>query len=212
MASDSFTGVDGTLLTAHDSNWQQMKTVLISNLTLVSNKVQVSSYGIGAARWAGSTSDISEAIMKSATTQPPYSSLSKRVVVRSSSSSEGYAAYLLTLSGNNYTRLTLQKNGSYLADLSTTLSIPSGTDYKMKITAAGTSTVAIKVYINDTLIGTYNDSSSPITSGNPGIKIVGSNILVDNFIDDWNDGVSMASGISRGRSVYDSGSRSRGRI
>lgn len=185
MASDSFTGADGTLLATHDTNWTQGQ--LIANLALSGNACGVNDkYKTVAAYYATSTADSSQITIKA---MGSSATISKSPAVRMAGTARGYTLLPLISSGI-ITRFAFQKNGTTIGYSTSGLSYPVTADHTLQITASGTSTVVLTAFIDGTNIGSYNDSSSPITSGSPGFYIDGGLVLSDTLIDDWTDGVS----------------------
>ena len=65
--------------------------------------------------------------------------------------------------------------------------IDAAADHVLKIVASGSSSVTLSVYVDGDFVCSNIDSSSTITSGNPGISVEGNSVTGNNFIDTWTD-------------------------
>lgn len=183
--TDSFTGTDGTALATHDSSWAAMSSAGVSSAVISGNAVTISGvYNDIRARYTTSTADVSQVTSKAFSNTA--SNTRKTVHVRSGATTDGYSFFLDTLSGGNFTGLEFDKGASYLGSCGG-LSIPAGSDHVLKITASGTNTVTLTAYVNGTQVCQTTDSSSTITSGNPGFGVLGNGVAGNNFIDTWSD-------------------------
>lgn len=161
-SSDTFNRADGSL----GGSWASAQS-LLTNLTIASNLVTTTSdWNAGGGRYSSITNDVSQAVMKG---NSPAGLGRGEVCVRMSSSENGYCLRLTDKVGSNYTTAAVSKNGVWLCDVGA-LSYADTVDHTVKITASGTSTVAITGVVDGTtVIGSCSDTSSTITSGNPGI-------------------------------------------
>jgi hypothetical protein len=190
--SDNFTGTSGTLLSTHDASWTSMgANYNTAKFTLNgSGNVKVPTYSTGGgAYYAASTSDTSQATWIATS----GAVISKGVCVRANGSgttlSTGYCEYLGTVVGANETRVYWVKNGGGGSNISGQ-AIPWASNHVLKIVASGTSTVTLSLYVDGTLVGTGTDSSSPITSGSPGIFSntgAGTGVATDGNLAAWSD-------------------------
>jgi hypothetical protein len=184
--SDTFTGVDGTDLTTHNSNWSDTGWQDgIAGMKIYNNMFRETEYRNSAAYRNDSNSDIS--IVKIVATGTGSSSLRKGVVVRSGAGQVGYECSLSNRNGSNWTMLNIYKNGSYLNQVA--ISVPQTSDHILKLVASGTGPVNLKGYVDGTLYVDINDSDSPISSGHPGIVVysASNSLSSDNYLDDWRD-------------------------
>lgn len=181
MASDTFTGADGTALATHDANWDHVAGNGIDKFKIYSNALRIDAFWQEAARYSASSSDTSEIVVAADT-----GCNSVGVLVRAGDSNEGYRVYLTVPSGGNWTKLYLAKDGNFLASFGN-VSYPINTTHTLKAVASGTSPAIITAYVDGSQVGSpYSDSTSPIASGSPGIFAVapGTSQLA---LDDWTD-------------------------
>lgn len=187
--SDTFTGDDSTSLAAHDSNWEAMggmgDSSGVTYAVLFGDKLTVlyswiSLYAI----YTASTSDTSQATIVALTDTATFQR--KRVHVRAASDSGGYSASFGSLSGGNYTEVTVQKGIEYLSGCSG-ISEPAGVDHVLKIVASGVSPVTLSIYVDGDFVCTSTDSSNTIVSGAPGVSISDCSVAGNNYIDNWSD-------------------------
>jgi hypothetical protein len=184
--SDTFTGVDGTALTTHNSNWSDTGWASgIVEMKIYNNMLRETEYRNSAAYRNDSNSDIS--IVKVVATGTGSVSLRKGVIVRAGAGQVGYECSLSNRNGSNWTILDIYKNGSYLNQVA--ISIPQTSDHILKLVASGTGPVNLKGYVDGTLYININDSSSPISSGHPGVVVysTSNSLSSDNYLDDWRD-------------------------
>jgi len=187
VASDSFTGTNGTHLADHDANWLST-TGAIDNITIQSNALNLAAWVLAGAYWNGSSADDSQLIHLANT------SAIVNVIVRAASGSNGYAWGMAESSGGNYTAGYILKNGAWVASRSGTWAINQ--NHTIRVTASGTSPVVITPYVDGTALATYSDSSSPITSGHPGILLGENGGSAVTCADDWTDGASAATPVT----------------
>jgi hypothetical protein len=192
MASDSFTGADGTVLSTHDANWSKVSG---ADLKIYSNQLSHAGWaGAGAYRRTDSAEDKSE-VKIVATSED----VDKGPCVRMGASSHGYRAFFTTPSGGNWTRIAVSDDVGFFAYVGTTFTYAQASDWYMRIEASGTSPVTLKVYVGSTAGPTSQagtdatDSDTPITSGNPGLYIPDSGTTENVYLDDWTDGASGGS-------------------
>lgn len=181
--SDSFTDTNGVHLADHNANWAGYGDVGLDNITIQGNKASGTTYVSTWARYTSSTADTSQIVM-SAYTDNASINPSIGVMVRGSSTSKGYVFKLFQQDGTNWTYWELDKNGSW-ADSAAGQTFAGNTSHILKITASGTSSVVINMYVDGNLIHSYTDSSSPIGSGNPGFFVISDAIAMT--ADDWTD-------------------------
>lgn len=160
--SDDFERTDGAL----GGDWLAASSAL-TNLTISSGAVSTTGDWVtGGGRYSTSTSDKS-VIMQDGNT----AAAELHTCVRMGASSDGYCAKLKTPTGGNWTGWEIQKNGSYLCE-GGSISYAQNASHTMSISASGTSTVTLTMVVDSaTITSSCTDSSSTITSGNPGIKI-----------------------------------------
>lgn len=162
--SDNFNRADGSL----GASWSSASNV-ITNLSIVSNRATSSGdWVVGAGRFISNTNDTSQAVLIGNT---PSGTSSGNVCVRMNETSDGYCGRLADISGGNYTTVGISKEGSWLCDVSA-LSYSAASNHTIKITASGTNPVIVDFYVDGTKVtSTCQDTSSTLSTGNPGIKI-----------------------------------------
>jgi hypothetical protein len=184
--SDDFTGTASTPLATHDANWTSMDAawpvgafILSGDSTVLPN----AAYNNASAYYAGSASDTSQIVYKGQT----HCRVGSYVAVRAGAASFGYSATFEGLTGGNWTVMDVRKNGTNQA-YPTIANADCTVDHTIKIVASGTSTTTITVYVDGTAAGsTYQDSSTPITSGHPGFYSGTGQYPVDQIFDSWQD-------------------------
>jgi len=197
MASDSFTDTNGTALTTHDSNWADAdSTYVVANYEIQSNLVRGNNdFNYCGARYTTSSVDLSQVVFKAGS----YPNNAKYVIVRADgTTNRGYTFTFAGLSTDTFTSVTLRKNGTFLSG-SGSKSISRLSDQTVKITASGTTTVTVKGFVAGTEEITYDDSTSPLSSGNPGFcALTDTAATLSDYtdMDDWTDGVAAAGGNS----------------
>lgn len=178
MASDDFTDTDGTQIDAHNANWLiGSGSQALSNATIQSNELEIAAFRDVKIFFSGSSEDLSVITLRGGANQGGPA-------VRMSGSQEGYSLIFTTASGGNWTRLELQKNGSFLAQV-TGLTNAQADDWTLKITAAANgSDVDLEGFIDDVSTLTHTDTSSPLTGGEDALNM-GNNSSNPEQNDDW---------------------------
>jgi hypothetical protein len=186
--SDSFTGTDGTALATHDPNWVSLPRGSgdIASCVIQSNQARTTSaFAVCAAMYNASSSDASSLTIVAYTDAV----IGKRVCVRGNvaagADKTGYCAVLGGASAGTWTTVDLVKDGGYMTSLSA--SAAQGSNHTLKITAAGTSTVTLEVFVDGSSVGTTTDSSSPDGTGKPGFVMVANGDSTVTGVDDWTD-------------------------
>ena len=105
------------------------------------------------------------------------------VAVRCATASQTYYRLVVDASGNF--ELAKFVSGSYSSLRTGTLSYSAGTELALSV--SGSSTAVIKIWYGGSQVGAdYNDSSSPITTGNPGLSYSSASSTA--IVDDWRGG------------------------
>ncbi len=189
MASDNFNNVDGTLLFTHNANWANAGGV-ITEPEIRDNQLRPLDTGYSgyAVRRTDSSVDLSDVVFIGNTSLNE----NRRVGVRSTLSLRGYEIGLGNISGTNYTSFNIFKNGTWVAGLFG-LTIDGTVNHTMRITATDDAgNVVADGFMDGVLIGTWTDTASVLSAGNPSVTAsagaIGSAIQV--AVDDWTDGVS----------------------
>lgn len=176
--SDDFSG---TL-----SNWSASADGM-TNLEIDSNDHLrlTGNYRSGSMYYTSSTSDISQVVVLAGSTNGYFW---PQVCVRMSGAANGYCFALIENDGTNWTDIVVYKNGSTLCYLAGTYS--SSSNQTIKITATGTNPVTINAYVGGVEVTDgCSDSTAPIASGAPGIKLLGGSAAdyANNLVDNWQD-------------------------
>jgi hypothetical protein len=180
--SDSFTGTNNTALATHDANWT-IASGTLSNLIIYGNGLTSKGWVNTWAYYNASSADISQVtFLANDSLDAP------QVCVRMGASQNGYCVYFDSASGGNYTRMVVEKNGGS-AQYYTGLSYAQNANHTIKITASGTSTVTIHVFVDTADLGALTDSSSPLGAGHPGVALYSGSYDLSTTpqIDDWQD-------------------------
>ncbi|MCB2217982.1 MAG: hypothetical protein KQH59_18120 [Desulfobulbaceae bacterium] len=176
--SDDFSG---TL-----SNWSASADG-IANLEIDSNDhLRLNgNYRSGSMYYTSSTSDVSQVVVLAGATNGYFW---PQVCVRMSGAANGYCFALIENDGTDWADIVVYKNGVALCYLAGTYS--ASANQTIKIVATGTSPVTINAYVGGSEVTDgCSDSTDPIASGAPGIKILGSSAAdyANNLVDDWQD-------------------------
>lgn len=134
---------------------------------------------------SGSGSDICRVVLSAGA-----SSDVRYPMVRASTTTTGYHVKLAGYSAGNYTTCVLYKNGAYQDEASGSWSASS--PITVVLECSGTTTTTVTVTINDTLELTLNDSSSPITSGDPGMYVYPDATAIETSIDLFADALASS--------------------
>ena len=192
MAQDTFTDTNGTHLLDHTS--EMTWTATISNspdtVTIQSNAVQLDVWADTVKAFASTSQVDSSQITHKSTILEAVGAAGP--CVRMPVNSSGYSAVFSSPTGGNWTQVVLAKNEVYLTAYSG-LSYSTSSDHTIKISASGTSTVTLEVFIDGSSIGTKQDASSPLDTGYSGFRVMNNSGTAKIMVDDWTDG---AAGVS----------------
>ncbi len=183
MASDDFTNSNGTALETHDSNWAETSSSSGDGGEIQDNHYRDSNdWNHVRYYYTGGDPDLSQ-IVVAASIAPSYIGPACRVPT----TNDGYSSEF-EQSGGNWTNVTLNKNGSWLAGASISYSTSSTRTFKT--TTSGTTTVTFKAFVDGTEEATVDDSSSPLSGGAPGFGTGPEGDATDCDFDDWTDGAA----------------------
>ena len=185
--SDSFTNTNGTLLNTHNSIWDPAASKNLSEAEIQGNAVVCNiAWGDVFAIYNNGqpANQTSQAVFKATASPKPET---RSVIVRASSTTEGYRLKFEDTSGNNYTSLKLNKNGSWAYTFSSSGSWSCLVDHplRLEVVTVGSDAV-LTAFVDGVQVGSaYTDSSSPITSGYPGFH-VGADATTSSYaVDSW---------------------------
>jgi hypothetical protein len=65
--------------------------------------------------------------------------------------------------------------------------VSATTSHTLTLTASGTSTVTLSIYVDGILKGTVTDSSNPYTVAGPGFGLQGDGTPADSMVNEWQD-------------------------
>jgi len=184
---DSFVGVAGTTLNAHDTNWKDYSSgVQASNIALSGSGAahccsDGNSFHVGGGYYNSSTSDTSQLVIL------PYTdgAVAKSPCVRGDGvTTTGYCIGFGNGSAGNWTKVSFSGTSSFMAiDGSWSQSV----NHTLKISASGTGTVGLTVTVDGTSLGTFTDTGSTKDAGHPGFYIAGNGNDADNYVGPWQD-------------------------
>jgi len=189
MASDSFTNTNNTALGSHtvQNTWAKARGNADSEVYIYGNLLRVAAYRENHYWYSESTVDSSQVVVKPNASNSIKAGPAVRI---QGGGVGGYHANLGNHSGGYATRISIEKNASWLGGAP--VSADNTVDHTIKITASGTgATVTIKVYLDGELVKTLDDSSSPYTSGNSGVFLSNATTPAIDMLDDWTDGVAV---------------------
>jgi hypothetical protein len=164
-ASDSFTNTDNVALATHNANWTvNAGAFVIKSNGIVANTSLAGSLARYAGTWAADQ-------WSEVTLQDPTGGGTIGAAVRASTSGAytGYTADAGKVGADDKLYVSKYVGGTY-TDLRTQ-NLTYSTNDRLRIQVSGSSPATIKIYLNDSQVGTdITDSSSPIASGSPGIS------------------------------------------
>jgi hypothetical protein len=175
--SDAFVGTSGTALATQDPNWETFSSdYSLTGLTLNgSGYATPAADGSGGALYGLSTSGTSAIIIPAGMTSSNHYDVDVYGTSSSTATFYGYLAILESSGGTNWNVLYLYKGESELTGNSSfTGTFPVSAPHTLSETATTSgSNEVITVYIDGVAQITYTDSSSPLTTGNPGFVVNG---------------------------------------
>jgi hypothetical protein len=186
---DFFNDSDGTALATHDAKWINLSTTyVISGFEINSNIAEaINIWENSAGLYDNSQSDdqMSQAVYVGDASIDASSY--RRLLVRGSEdSSFGYETYFSSMSGGNFTAMTLIKDDVWTDSVSG-LSYPIADDHTIRISVSGQSTSTVKCYVDGTEEISFADSSFPILSGLPGFRCKGALLVLSTRYNNWTD-------------------------
>lgn len=190
--SDDFTNTNGTLLNTHNSLWDAAASTDISEIEIQGNAVvSNTTWGGGYAIYNNGqpANQTSQAVFKATASPKPET---RSVIVRASSTTEGYRLKFEDTSGDNYTSLKLNKNGTweYTFSSSGTWSCLVDHTLRLEVTTIGSDAV-LTAFVDGVQVGSaHTDSSSPIASGYPGFSIEADATASSYALDSWESAVA----------------------
>lgn len=190
--SDDFTNTNGTLLNTHNSLWDAAASTDISEIEIQGNAVvSNTTWGGGYAIYNNGqpANQTSQAVFKATASPKPET---RSVIVRASSTTEGYRLKFEDTSGDNYTSLKLNKNGTweYTFSSSGTWSCLVDHTLRLEVTTIGSDAV-LTAFVDGVQVGSaHTDSSSPIASGYPGFSIGADATASSYALDSWESAVA----------------------
>lgn len=201
MATDTFTDTNGVALSSHTASsctWADLPSpYLVSHFNIQGNLCQATA--ISTAAGALCTSSTVDCSQIDSAAQSTITS-TKFVCVRASALSLGYAFAFSQAVHTNWVWVQIYKNGSTLGSVGT-VSISNLVGHTLKITASTSAgVVTLTGYVDGSQVVQTTDSSSIITSGNPGFYVTNglSTLAYTNF-DNWTDvitSISKVGGVS----------------
>jgi hypothetical protein len=146
--------------------------------------------------YTGSASETSQITAAPSSTTIGYEKLA---CVRVSAGIPGYCVGFSAVSSGNYTACYVMKDFKYLGG-GNCGTVSATASHTLGLTASGTSTVTLSVYLDGVLKGTVTDSSSPHTVAGSGFGLQGDGTPADSAVNEWQDhsGTPPASGCSTG--------------
>lgn len=196
MATDSFTGTDGTALSTHDANWSAFNGTLAAQgggvLITGGYAGMPTDFDAVGSFYSSSSSDNCQIVKKGSS---GFGSARARFCVRAGTDTFGYNVMLESLTGDDFGTVTLYKHTTYVV-ATNGLSIPRTSDITVRIRATENGgNQDLECWINGSQITwgspTNNvirtDSTSPLSTGSPGFWLSGSGSKVDSYVDDFDD-------------------------
>lgn len=181
MATDSFTGSNGTSLQTHDSNWTYVGAGSDSG-RIYDNGASLNAWDSSAYRYTGSNGNISQVV---ALTNSGVATKIEPAVRMQSSGDQGYSINL-SITGGIYSNCNIYKDGSWQASAGGSWSLASSHTLRIEAETVG-SNVAVFAYVDGVFVASWIDTSSPYTSGLSGIRLGGDGSNNNAFGDDWTD-------------------------
>lgn len=173
---DDFTNTNGTTLTTHNANWvlTTNSQTDVGNWTIQNNELQAAAFKSLYAYRSDSSSGRFKVTLKGNGTDARYSGPS----VRMSAANEGYSAVFSVISGGDYTRVEIRKNGGFYDQHILLVPLSQSVDQDLEISAVQNgANVDLEVFVNSASVWTGTDTT-PLTAGNDGIYIGNTNGVV----------------------------------
>jgi hypothetical protein len=196
MATDSFTGTDGTALATHDANWSAFNGTLAAQgggvLITGGYAGMPTDFDSVGSFYSSSSSGNCQIVKKAGAT---FGSARARVCVRAGTDTYGYNVMLTNLTGDVFSELTLYNHTTYLV-AATGLSINRTSDHTIRLrstTNGGNQDIEAWIDGGQITWGTptnntiYSHSTTPLTTGSPGFWLSGSGSKSDSYFDDFDD-------------------------
>jgi len=190
MASDNFDDTNGTGLEVHDANWTDIDaTRRAQDMEIQSNHCRCENAWTGeGAYYDASTEDTSQIVFVAYTPGSTY----RRISARVDTDMRGYSAALTNVSEGNYTGCTAYKNNVWLGGWAGSWACDE--NHLIKINTPGTTTVTIKVWIDDVaLTPDKSDAVDPLGAAHPGFETGCGADVTASDVDDWTDGAAPPS-------------------
>jgi hypothetical protein len=179
---DQFTGASGTTLSSYNSQW-----VLAGGTgaiyTTGSDSAEIAGTSTAVYYYTGSSSETSQITAAPSSATIGYEKLA---CVRVSAGIPGYCVGFSAVSSGNYTACYVMKDFKYLGG-GNCGTVSATASHTLGLTASGTSTVTLSVYLDGVLKGTVTDSSSPHTVAGSGFGLQGDGTPADSAVNEWQD-------------------------
>jgi hypothetical protein len=175
--NDAFTRADAGTLGA---NWSVLTGY--TNGRIVSNQAAGPTSGecmnyVATATATFGADQYAQAVISGMTSSSVYCGVGVRM-----SGGNGYVFNTDGVAGATDSEIAKITGGSYAALKAIASSFANGDTIKLVV--SGTTNTLLQLYKNGVLVDSYTDSTSPFTSGQPGIEAFGSNARVDDFTAD----------------------------
>jgi hypothetical protein len=179
---DNFTGASGMTLSAYNSQW-----VLAGGTgtiyTTGSDSAEIAGTSTAVYYYSSSSSETAQITAAPSSTAIGYEKLA---CVRVSAGIPGYCVGFSAVSNGNYTACYVMKGFKYLGG-GNCGTVSASASHSLGLTASGTSTVTLSVYLDGVLKGTVTDSSSPYTVVGSGFGLQGDGTPADSAVNEWQD-------------------------
>jgi hypothetical protein len=171
-------------LATHNAVWQNYTSSYpVANFALIGGgvvQVVANPFNSAGALLGCSTSDTFQIVLQAASSTANFNLAKYGCVRAQSGGTSGYCGSPCFSDGSgNWGRVCIFKNGSLFFQSGLSSYVVQA-NHTLKITASGTSTVTLNLFMDGTNVGTTTDSSSPIASGHPMFYMGGDGTNADN--------------------------------
>ncbi len=197
--SDSFAGSSGTTLSVYSAGWVKLGGTA-DIYTTGDGSVAISGQNYASYVYASSSSDTSQINVNPSGTQLADT---RDACVRMSRAGS-YCVGLGGVSNGSYVNCYVTKSGQWIGTVG--CSPVAGASHTLALTASGTSSVTLAVYVDGVKMGTTMDNANALTASGSGFTLVGDGTPSNTEASAWQDYAGSASNTSgTGGSAPDGG-------
>ncbi len=170
-----------TPLSTYSSSWLKLQGTADA-YTTGNNSIAISGTNYASYGFASSIADVSQITIAPSATQTFYA---REACVRLGSNG-GYCVGFGAVSNGTYNGCYIAKSGQYLGNAGCG-ALSATNSHSLAITATGTTSVALRVYVDGVQTGTVTDTAGTYTTGRPGLVLIGDGTPANSQILNWQD-------------------------